>query len=47
MQKAPRDGVERQRRLNQLTREFVARAGSEGFSVEELMERLGRLKKRS
>jgi GntR family transcriptional regulator len=47
MQKAPRDGVERQRRLNQLTGEFVARAGSEGFSVEELMERLGQLKKRS
>jgi GntR family transcriptional regulator len=47
MQKAPRDSVERQRRLNQLTGEFVARAGSDGFSVEELMERLGQLKKRS
>src|SRR5436190_10860973 len=40
-QKAPRDGAERQRRLGQLIGEFVARAGSEGFSMEELMERLG------
>ena len=45
-QKAPRDGAERQRRLNQLAGEFVARAGSEGFSVEELMERLGQFQKR-
>jgi len=45
-QKAPRDGAERQRRLGQLAGEFVARAGSEGFSIEELMERLGQFQKR-
>jgi GntR family transcriptional regulator len=32
--------VERQRRLNQIAGEFVARAGAEGFTVAELMERL-------
>jgi DNA-binding transcriptional regulator YhcF (GntR family) len=45
-QKAPRDGPLRQRRLNQLAAEFVARAGSEGFSVEELLERLEQFQKR-
>ena len=45
-QKAPRDGPLRQRRLNQLVGEFMARAGSEGFSVEELLERLAQLQKR-
>jgi GntR family transcriptional regulator len=45
-QKAPRDGPLRQRRLNQLAGEFVARAGSEGFSVEELLERLEQFQKR-
>ncbi len=39
-QKVQRDGVERQRRLNQLVGEFVARAGSSGFTVEELIEQL-------
>jgi GntR family transcriptional regulator len=34
------DDAERQRRLNQLVGEFVARAGSAGFTVEELLERL-------
>jgi GntR family transcriptional regulator len=37
-QKVPRDDAERQRRLSQLVGEFVARAGSAGFTVEELME---------
>ena len=45
-QKTPRDGPLRQRRLNQLASEFVARAGAEGFSVEELLERLEQLQKR-
>jgi GntR family transcriptional regulator len=39
-QKPQQDGPERQRRLNQLIGEFVARAGSNGFTVEELIEQL-------
>ena len=39
-QKVQRDSAERQRRLNQLVGEFVARAGSEGFAIDELIERL-------
>ncbi len=39
-QKVERDTAERQRRLNQLVGEFVARAGSGGFTLEELMEEL-------
>jgi hypothetical protein len=35
-----RDEEEHQRRLNQLVGEFVARAGSAGFTVEDLLERL-------
>jgi len=38
--KVKRDEVERQRRLNQLVGEFVARAGAGGFTVEDLLERL-------
>ena len=38
--KVKRDEVERQRQLNQLVGEFVARAGSSGFTVEDLLERL-------
>src|ERR1700747_950812 len=38
--KVERDDAERQRRLNQLVGEFVARAGSAGFSVEEVLEQL-------
>src|SRR2546429_3524838 len=34
--KIPRDDAERQRRLNQLIGEFIARAGSAGFTVEEV-----------
>jgi GntR family transcriptional regulator len=39
-QKVERDDAERQRRLHQLVGEFVARAGSAGFTVEEVEERL-------
>ena len=39
-QKVSRDTAERQRRLNQLAGEFIARAGSAGFTVEELIEQL-------
>ncbi len=39
-QKVKRDEVERQRRLAQIVGEFVARAGSAGFTVEDLLERL-------
>lgn len=37
------DEVERRRRLAQLVTEFVARAGSQGFTVKELMEQLNDL----
>ena len=39
-QKVKRDDVERRRQLNQLVSEFVSRAGSAGFTVEELLEQL-------
>ena len=39
-QKVKRDEVERQRQLNQLVSEFVARAGAAGFTVEDLLEQL-------
>lgn len=39
-QKVPIDEVERERRLAQLVSEFVSRAGSAGFTVEELLEQL-------
>lgn len=39
-QKVERDAAERQRRLSQLVGELAARAGSEGFTVEELIEQL-------
>ena len=38
--KVQRDDAERQRRLNQLVGEFVTRAGSAGFTVEEVLEQL-------
>jgi GntR family transcriptional regulator len=38
--KVERNDVDRRRRLNQLVGELVARAGSEGFSVAELMGEL-------
>ena len=39
-QKVKRDEVERDRQLNQLVSEFVARAGAAGFTVEDLLEQL-------
>src|SRR6516225_8072958 len=39
-QKVKRDEVERQRRLNQLVSEFMARAGATGFTVQELCGQL-------
>jgi GntR family transcriptional regulator len=39
-QPVERDEVERQRRLGQIVGEFVARAGAEGFTIQELLERL-------
>ena len=39
-QKVRRDDAERQRSLNQLIGDFMARAGSAGFTVEELIEQL-------
>ena len=42
--KVTQDDDEHQRLLDQLVSEFVARAGADGFTVEELIERLrGRL----
>jgi GntR family transcriptional regulator len=38
--KAVRDDAERRRKLKQLVGEFVARAGSDGFSVAELLEQV-------
>ena len=37
-QKVQSDDAERQRRLNQLAGEFAARAGSAGFTLEEVLE---------
>jgi GntR family transcriptional regulator len=39
-QKIERDDAARQRRLDQLVGEFVAKAGSAGFTVEEVLEQL-------
>jgi GntR family transcriptional regulator len=39
-QKVKHDEVERQRQLNQITSEFVARAGAAGFKLQDLMEQL-------
>lgn len=44
-QRVQRDGNERQRRLSQLVGELAARAGSEGFTVEELIEQLQDLRR--
>lgn len=40
----PQDEAVRQRRLTQMLSEFVARAGAEGFSIEEIADRLAELK---
>jgi len=41
--KVKRSDVEHQRQLNQLVSDFVGRAGSAGFTVEELVEQLQEL----
>lgn len=38
-----RDDAERQRRLNQMIGELVAKAGAEGFTVQELVDRTSEL----
>jgi len=42
-QKVRRDEVERQRQLNQLVGDFVARAGAAGFTLGDLLEQLHEL----
>ena len=44
-QKRQRDGADQQRRLSQIVGELAARAGSEGFTVEELIEQLKKLRR--
>ena len=44
-QTVQRDGTERQRRLSQLVGEVAARAGSEGFTVDEIVEQLQDLRR--
>jgi GntR family transcriptional regulator len=39
-QRVKRDEVERERQLNQLVSDFVARAGAAGFTIEDLLEQL-------
>ena len=39
-QKIPRAGDERQRQLNQIVSDAIARAGAAGFTVQELLERM-------
>jgi len=46
-QKVQRNDAERQRRLNQLVGEFVARAGSAGFTLEEVLEPLHEMQRDS
>jgi GntR family transcriptional regulator len=38
--KVKQDEAQRQRRLSQMVGEFVARAGADGFTVDEIVERL-------
>jgi len=39
-QKVKQNELERQRQLNQLVSDFVARAGSAGFTIQDLLEQL-------
>lgn len=39
-QPVKRDDVERQRQLNQIVSDFVARAGAAGFTLDDLLEQL-------
>jgi GntR family transcriptional regulator len=38
--KMKQDGPERERQLDQIVNDFVARAGAGGFTVKELLDRL-------
>ncbi|HXP43581.1 MAG TPA: GntR family transcriptional regulator [Candidatus Acidoferrales bacterium] len=40
-QKTTKNNAERERQLTQLATEFAARAGAAGFSLEELLDRVG------
>lgn len=42
-QKPKRDDMQRQKRLEQIASDFVARAGREGFTLAEIMEQLNEL----
>ncbi|MEW5974993.1 MAG: GntR family transcriptional regulator [Acidobacteriota bacterium] len=44
-QTVPRAKAERERRLNQLVGEVIARAGGEGFTVDEMIEQLQELRR--
>ncbi len=44
-QKIERDDAERQRRLSQMTGDFAARGGAEGFTIAELIARLEELQR--
>lgn len=46
-QKVKAGEAQRRRRLSQMVGELVARAGGEGFTVEELVEALGELQEES
>ena len=41
--KVKQDEAQRQRRLSQMVGEFVAHAGADGFTVDEIVERLNEL----
>ena len=43
-QKVPRPSAERARRLAQLTQEFAARCGAEGYAIEDVIETLENLR---
>jgi GntR family transcriptional regulator len=42
-QKVKRDDLQRQKRLAQITGEFIARAGREGYTLSELIDQLNEL----
>lgn len=46
-QKVERDDVERQRQLDQIVSEFVARAGAAGFRVGDIVARLQEMSERN
>ena len=46
-QKVQRDDVERQRQLDQIVSEFVARAGAAGFKIEDILTRLQEMTNRN